>query len=64
MKSLRISSIFGSSLLASALAIGMVGSTPSAVAQIGDAVVKANIPFDFQAGQLVMPAGEYQIEIV
>lgn len=61
MKSLRISSIFGSSLLASALAIGMVGSTPSAVAQIGDAVVKANIPFDFQAGQLVMPAGEYQI---
>ncbi|HEY6373900.1 MAG TPA: hypothetical protein VIX90_00110 [Edaphobacter sp.] len=61
MKSLRISSIFGSSLLASALAIGMVASTPSAVAQTGDTVVKANIPFDFQAGQLVMPAGEYQI---
>ena len=61
MKSLRISSIFGSSLLASALAIGMVASAPSAAAQNGDAVAKANIPFDFLAGQRVMPAGTYEI---
>ena len=60
MKSLRISSILGSSLLASALAIGMVASAPTALAQ-NTPVAKAEIPFDFLAGQKVMPAGTYQI---
>jgi hypothetical protein len=61
MKSLRVSSIFGSGLLASALAIGMVASAPMALAQHGDSATKADIPFDFQAGQKVMPAGTYEI---
>ncbi len=61
MKSLRITSILGSSLLASALAIGMVASAPSAAAQSSTPVSKANIPFDFQAGLRVMPAGTYEI---
>jgi hypothetical protein len=60
MKSLRISSILGSSLLASALAIGMVASAPTALAQ-NTPVAKADIPFDFQAGLRVMPAGTYII---
>ena len=60
MKSLRISSILGSSLLASALAIGMVASAPTAHAQTTP-VAKADIPFDFVAGQRVMPAGTYEI---
>jgi len=60
MKSLRISSILGSSLLASALAIGMVASAPTALAQTTP-VAKADIPFDFVAGQQVMPAGTYEI---
>ncbi len=60
MKSLRISSILGSSLLASALAIGMVASAPTALAQTTP-VAKAEIPFDFLAGQRVMPAGTYEI---
>lgn len=60
MKSLRISSILGSSLLASALAIGMVASAPTALAQTTP-VAKADIPFDFVAGQRVMPAGTYEI---
>lgn len=60
MKSLRISSILGSSLLASALAIGMVASAPTALAQ-NTTVAKAEIPFDFMAGQRVMPAGTYEI---
>ena len=60
MKSLRISSILGSSLLASALAIGMVASAPKALAQTTP-VAKADIPFDFVAGQRVMPAGTYEI---
>jgi hypothetical protein len=60
MKSLHISSILGSSLLASALAIGMVASAPMALAQ-NTPVAKADIPFDFQAGSRVMPAGTYEI---
>ncbi len=60
MKSLRISSILGSSLLATALAIGMVASAPTALAQ-NTPVAKADIPFDFLAGQRVMPAGTYEI---
>ena len=60
MKSLRISSILGSSLLASALAIVMVASAPTALAQTTP-VAKADIPFDFVAGQRVMPAGTYEI---
>ena len=61
MKSLRVSSMFRSGLLASALAMGMVASAPMALAQSGDYIAKADIPFDFQAGQLVMPAGTYEI---
>ena len=61
MKSLRISSVLGSGLLASALAIGMVASASAALAQSRSLVAKADIPFDFVAGQRVMPAGTYEI---
>lgn len=61
MKSLRFASTLISGLFASTLAIGMVASTQTAFAQ-GDAIVaKAQIPFAFQAGSTVMPAGTYTV---
>ena len=59
MKSLRISSILGSSLLATALAIGMVATAQSALAQ-NSPWLRQRFPL-ILAGQRVMPAGTYEI---
>ena len=61
MKSLRFASTLISGLVASTLAIGMVASTQTAFAQGDTLVAKAQIPFAFQAGSQVMPAGTYSI---
>jgi len=61
MKSLRSISHFVSGLVASALAIGMVASAQPALAQDTQLVARAKIPFAFQAGSQVMPAGTYNI---
>ncbi|WP_263366528.1 hypothetical protein [Edaphobacter bradus] len=61
MKSPRLVSTLVSGLFASALAIGMVASTQTAFAQ--ENVLQAKIPFAFQAGSKVMPAGTYRITI-
>ncbi len=64
MKSLRFTSILTSSLLASALAIGTLASAPSAAAQSTTLIARATIPFAFQTGSKVMPAGTYDISTV
>lgn len=61
MKSLRFASTLVSGLFASTLAIGMVASTQTAFAQDEVLVAKAEIPFAFQAGSTVMPAGTYTV---
>jgi len=60
MNSPRLASTLVSGLFASALAICMVASQP-AIAQDNTIVAKADIPFAFQAGSQVMPAGTYII---
>jgi hypothetical protein len=62
MKSTRLTSILGSSLIACALTIGSLASTQSASAQSSTPLAEANIPFAFQAGGQVLPAGTYRIE--
>jgi hypothetical protein len=61
MNSPRFASTLVSSLLASAMAIGMVASTQPAFAQGDTLIAKATIPFAFHAGSQVMPAGTYTI---
>jgi len=61
MNSPRFASSLVSSLLASAMAIGMIASSHPALAQDDIPVAKATIPFAFQAGSQVMPAGTYTI---
>lgn len=61
MKNLRFTSILTSNLLASALVIGAFASAQSAAAQMPIPVAKATIPFAFQTGSNVMPAGAYTI---
>ncbi len=61
MKSPRFASSLVSSLIASAMAIGMIASSQQALAQGETPVAKATIPFAFRAGSQVMPAGTYEI---
>ncbi len=61
MNSPRFASSLVSSFLASAMAIGMIASSPQALAQDETPVAKATIPFAFQAGSQVLPAGTYTI---
>ena len=61
MTSLRSISQLVSGLFASALAIGMVAAAQPVLAQDIQLVAKAQIPFAFQAGSQVMPAGTYNI---
>jgi hypothetical protein len=61
MKNIRLTSILTSSLVASALAIGSLASTQFASAQSGNTVAEANIPFDFQTPNQVLPAGTYRL---
>lgn len=62
MKSKRLTSILGSSLIACALTIGSLASTQSASAQSATALAEANIPFSFQMGTQTLPAGNYRID--
>lgn len=61
MNSPHFSSSLVSSLLASAMAIGMIASSQSASAQDETPLARASIPFAFQAGSRMMPAGTYTI---
>jgi hypothetical protein len=60
MKNTRLTSILGSSLIASALAIGSLASTQSASAQ-SSTMAEVKIPFTFQMGAQILPAGSYRI---
>jgi hypothetical protein len=63
MTSLRNIAHLVSGLFASALAIGMVASAQPALAQDTQIITQAKIPFAFQAGSQVMPAGTYNISM-
>lgn len=52
-----VTSFLASGLVSCALAIGVAATPSSAFAQ--DTGVKANIPFAFQVGSTVLPAGTY-----
>ncbi len=60
MKNTRLTSILGSSLIASALAIGSLVSTQVASAQ-SSTMAEVTIPFAFQASTQVLPAGTYRV---
>jgi hypothetical protein len=62
MKSTRLTSILGSSLIAGALTIGSLASTQSASAQSPTPLAEVNIPFAFQTTNQTLPAGMYHIE--
>jgi hypothetical protein len=62
MKNIRLNSILGSSLIACALTVGMLSSTPSASAQISTNLAVVDIPFAFQTStRQTLPAGTYRI---
>jgi len=63
MKNTRLNSILSSSLIACALTIGSLASTPSALAQGGTALAQVNIPFAFQMANETLPAGTYRIDL-
>jgi hypothetical protein len=53
-----IQSIISSGLVVSALAFGITTSSTRAVAQ-SETLATANIPFSFQVGETLLPAGNY-----
>jgi hypothetical protein len=63
MKTQRLTSILGSSLVAGALTIGALATTQSASAQSNTAVGQATIPFAFQTDKRTLPAGTYRIDV-
>jgi hypothetical protein len=62
MKSNRFTSLLGSAILSSAVAVGLFASTASAKAQDGHRV-DVRIPFAFQVGSVQMPAGSYAMHV-
>lgn len=64
MKNTRFASTLTSSLLSCVLAIGVLASAPTAIAQSSGSTVKVNIPFAFQAGSQRLPAGIYHIALM
>ena len=56
-----LTSILGSSLVASALAIGSLASTQSASAQTPTGLAEVTIPFSFQTPTQILPAGTYRV---
>jgi hypothetical protein len=62
MKNTRLTSILSSSLIAGALMLGSLALTQSASAQSHMVLAKVNIPFAFQMGNQVLPAGTYVID--
>jgi hypothetical protein len=63
MKNTRLTSILGSSLIASALMIGSLASTQFASAQSPTPLAEVNIPFAFQTTNRSLPAGKYRIDL-
>jgi hypothetical protein len=64
MKRLNLTSVTRSALIACALAFGVFASSPTAKAQSGSIIGTASVPFAFQAGSQVLPAGAYEIHRV
>ena len=62
MKNTRLNSILSSSFIACALAIGSLASTQSASAQTSTAIAKVTIPFAFDTGKQILPAGTYEVD--
>jgi hypothetical protein len=62
MKNSGLTSIFRSSLISCALAIGACASPLTALAQTGSTVGTVYVPFLFQIGNQQMPAGLYRID--
>ena len=63
MKTNRFNSVLSSAILSSAIAMGLLVSTPSVQAQSSPKLT-ATIPFAFQAGSSNMPAGLYSIYLL
>ena len=63
MKTNRFNSALSSTILSSAIAMGLLVSTASAQAQSSPKIT-ATIPFAFQAGSRHMPAGLYNIYLL
>jgi hypothetical protein len=62
MKNTRLSSILSSGLIACALSLGSIASTPFASAQgLNTTAAEVNIPFAFQTTTHTLPAGKYRI---
>ena len=62
MKSNRFTSLLGSAILSSAVAVGLFASTGNAKAQDGSRI-DVRIPFAFQVGSKQMPAGSYAMHV-
>jgi hypothetical protein len=62
MKRNRMNSLLFSAILSSAVAVGLFASTGSAKAQDGPRV-DVHIPFAFQVGSKLMPAGSYAMHV-
>jgi hypothetical protein len=63
MKTNQLNSFFRSAMLSSALVTGLFASSGAAHAQ-SSSILRANIPFAFQAGFEQMPAGRYEIVLI
>lgn len=61
MKNTRLSSILSSGLIACALTLGSIASTPFASAQGLSKNAEVNVPFAFQTATKTLPAGKYHI---
>ena len=62
MKRNRFTSVLGSAILSSAVAVGLFASTGSVKAQDGPRV-NVSIPFAFQVGSKQLPAGSYAMHV-
>ena len=56
-----VPSIVRSTLIAAALAIGVIASAPSALAASAETISTVNVPFSFWMDNHELPAGAYQI---
>jgi hypothetical protein len=58
-----IPSIVRSTLIAAALAIGVIASAPSALAASAETISTVNVPFSFWMDNHQLPAGAYRIQL-
>jgi hypothetical protein len=56
-----VPSIIRSTLIAAALAIGVIASAPSAFAASAETIATVNVPFSFWMGNHELPAGAYRM---